>query len=447
MKERFMERSSLLPGAVFLGIALLGLLGMPRGADAAGISGRLINKTPKGKGVDGVEVTLTAYRNDQEAGKTPTRTDRAGRFQFQDLSSKPGETYTVTVRYQNAEYNTERIILENAAATRTLEIPVYDSTTDAGQISVKVHHVVFAVADGNVRAEELLVVRNAGDKAYVGAKEVSGGRRATLQFTLPAGAREIKYGSGLMECCIVPAEAGFVDTMDVKPGERQVVFSYALAPAGRRVQFVRPVDYPTEAVEVFVPEGAAQVSADGLKAVGAVSGQDRKFQRFTGASLEAPAAVALTLDNLPAIEGSWRPYAYASVGILLLAGVTYPLVRRRRAVQSASGRPPGPSAPSRRAGYPGRAVAARPTSPLAAMELSLRKVELVAALAELETGHDAGRISDKEYRRLRQEKRKALRDVLAQLQEGTATASTSSTTATLVPSPRGPGTGHRAPSG
>jgi len=407
-----MERHSLLAGIRTLGVALGVLVGMSSLADAAGINGRLINKTPKGKGVEGVEVTLTAYRNEQEAGKTATSTDRSGRFEFQNLSSKPGETYTVTVRYQDAEYNTERIILQNVAATRTLEIPVYDATTDPSQISVKVQHVVFSLADGGLQAEELLVVRNTGDRACVGSKEVAGGRRATLQFTLPAGAREVKYGQGLMECCVVPAEAGFVDTMDVKPGERQVVFSYALPPAGGRLEFIRPVDYPTEAVEVFVPEGAVQVSSEALKSAGVVPGQDRRFQRYTGASLAAPAAIALTLDNLPAIGGGWRPYAYASVGILLLAGVAYPLVRRRRAVDAAPGHAGGPPAPGGSGVW--RSETARPATP-SLTEIAVRKVELVAALGELESRHEAGQIPEKEYRRLRTEKRKALRDVLAQL--------------------------------
>ena len=409
-----MKPHSLRAGAGVLGIALIALLVIVRTADAAGVRGQLINKTPKGKGVEGAEVTLTLYRDNQEAAKTEATTDRTGRFQFQGLSGKPGESYTVTVRYQGAEYNTERIVLENASASRILEIPVYDSTTDASQISVKVHHVVFAVADGSVRAEELLVVRNAGDKAYIGAKEVSGGRRATLQFTLPAGAREIRYGDGLMDCCVVPAEAGFVDTMDVKPGERQVGFSYGLTPVNGRVGFIRPVDYPTEAVEVFVPEGAARVTGE-VKQVGVVPGQDRRFLRFTGTSLEAPAAIALTLDNLPAIGGRWRPYAYASVGILLAAGVAFPLIRRRMVSDA--------PAPGR--GVAAASVAAEPPrqSPT---ELGLRKVELVASLAELEASHEAGRILEKEYRRLRQEKRKALRHVLVHLEEGEARAATTS---------------------
>jgi hypothetical protein len=116
-----------------------------------------------------------------------------------------------------------------------------------------------------------------------------------------------------------------------------------------------------------------------------------------------------------------RPYAYASVGILLLAGITYPLIRRRRSLPRATGHEAGSPIPVVGAG-PRRAMA-RPPSP-GRTELALRKVELVAALAELEAGHQAGRIPEKEYRRLRQEKRRALRDILVQLQEESATGAT-----------------------
>ncbi|HSD50635.1 MAG TPA: carboxypeptidase-like regulatory domain-containing protein, partial [Candidatus Methylomirabilis sp.] len=77
-----MKRHSLLFAHRILGMALMALLAMPAVIDAASISGRLVNKTPKGKGVDGVEVTLTMYRNEQEASTTPTTTDRNGRFEF-----------------------------------------------------------------------------------------------------------------------------------------------------------------------------------------------------------------------------------------------------------------------------------------------------------------------------------------------------------------------------
>ncbi|MBI4737152.1 MAG: hypothetical protein HY766_14030, partial [candidate division NC10 bacterium] len=109
----------------------------------------------------------------------------------------------------------------------------------------------------------------------------------------------------------------------------------------------------------------------------------------------------------------------ASVGVLILAGVTYRIVRRRRVVLRAPSHAPA-TPPSV------GAVATRPAVPPGPTELALRKVELVAALAELEAGHEPGRVPEKEYRRLRQEKRKALRDVLAQLDEGRATAATTS---------------------
>src|SRR5574342_966488 len=94
-RERPMERHSPLAGIRTLGVALGVLVGMSSLADAAGISGWLVNMTPKGKGVEGVEVTLTAYRNEQEAGKSTTSTDRSGRFHFFFNDTTTTEIYTV----------------------------------------------------------------------------------------------------------------------------------------------------------------------------------------------------------------------------------------------------------------------------------------------------------------------------------------------------------------
>jgi hypothetical protein len=99
------------------------------------------------------------------------------------------------------------------------------------------------------------------------------------------------------------------------------------------------------------------------------------------------------------------------VGILLLAGIAYPVMRRRRVTPSAAATLEA-SQPSSGLCLPARSSA---PEPLTQTELALRKVELVAALAELEAGREVGRIPEKDYRRLRQEKRKALRHVLAQL--------------------------------
>jgi hypothetical protein len=109
--------------------------------------------------------------------------------------------------------------------------------------------------------------------------------------------------------------------------------------------------------------------------------------------------------------------------MILLAGIAYPVVRRRRAIPSAAARPEASQPP------PGVRLPARfaVQGPLTQTKLAIRKVELVAALAELEAGREAGRIPEKDYRRLRQEKRKALRDVLAQLQAGPGAGTTAST--------------------
>lgn len=190
------------------------LLFLPLGAWAAVLEGRLTNKTPGGRGVGGVEIALIASRGEKEERQT-TRTDPGGAFRFTNVA--PEERYRVNLRYQGAEYNTE-VTFKPGEGKRRIEIPVYDATDDPGVLHVKVHHLLMEAGEGSLLVKELLLVENVGDRAFIGARPVGQGRRATLQFTLPEGADGLQYLSGLMECCVVPMGSGFVDTMDVKPG-------------------------------------------------------------------------------------------------------------------------------------------------------------------------------------------------------------------------------------
>lgn len=358
-------------------------------AEAATLIGRLVNKTPGGQGVGGIEVTLTENREGRESGKRAARTDAQGRFRFADLSAGVGLSYGLSVNYQRGEYLAGPVASDAKSADRAIEIPVYDATTDPRALGVKLHHAIFDPAQDGFRVTEVLVVRNAGDRTYVGDRELGDGRRATLRFTLPAGSTDIKCGDGLMDCCSVPTEAGFTDTMDVKPGERQVAFTYILG-GGSAVQFVRPLDYPTQAVELFVPERTRIASPSGLQTAGVATGENgRRYTRLTGVSLAPPARLAVTMEGLSGAGGHrWWLQAGAVLATLAGAAGLYPLVRWRRR-QRPRGEPPMP----------------------ADLRRIVRSAELRAALAALEEARATGKVTEEEYRRVATEKRRELNEL------------------------------------
>jgi hypothetical protein len=204
-------------------LAVLLILGLTSPAAAGVISGRLVNETPGGQSVVGVEVLLSREEGGGDQGRS-ARTDTQGRFRFEAVPAGTELRYRLTVRYQGAEY-TRGALSAADARDSNLVIPVWDGTNDPAQIRVTRHHLlVVANADG-LRVQEFMVVRNTGDRAFVGTRAVPGDRRATLEFSLPREWVDVRYEDGLMECCMVPTEEGLADTMDVKPGTREVTFS------------------------------------------------------------------------------------------------------------------------------------------------------------------------------------------------------------------------------
>jgi len=360
------------------------LVFLPLGTWAAVLEGRLANKTPGGRGVGGVEIALIASRGEREERQT-TRTDPRGAFRFANLA--PEGRYRVNVKYQGAEYDTE-VTFKPGEPIRRIEIPVYDSTDDPGVLRVKVHHLLMEAGEGSLLVKELLLVENGSDRAFIGARPVDQGRRATLQFTLPKGADGLQDLSGLMECCVVPMESGFVDTMDVKPGVREIGFAYTIKPGSDQYTFLRPLDYPTEGVNVFVG-GGVRAESPTLEARGAVEIQGQRYLHLSGKALKPGTSLRVQLGSLPSRSGLVRDLAFGAVVLLLGAGVAYPLLRRRS--------------------HP------RPASLTSKEAFEARFHELIEAIAKLDDAFEAGELPPEEYKRLRVEKKTALLEVAERL--------------------------------
>lgn len=380
-------------------LALLLLLAVTPPSWAAGvISGRLVNKTPGGQPVEGVEVALAPEGSGegQETGRT--RTDRQGRFRFEGVPPGADLRYRVTVRYQGAEY-TEGSVSPGADGVTNLVIPVWDGTADASKIEVARHHLIIEALPDGLKVQEFMVVRNLGDRTFVGSRPVSGDRRATLQFTLPRGYGAVEYREGLMECCIVPTEEGFVDTMDVKPGNREVTFAYHLKPSADRYALSRRLDYSTDEVDLLIAPDTVKVSSESLTDRGPISGQGQQYLRWGGTRLQGGTVLAAELAGLPGPRFQWKWLVYLGVAALIGGGLAYPFIRRRRPSASLAPAPAAPIGPA-----PSR------------LELELRKAELVAGLATLDERYEAGRISEAEYQRVRALKKATLAEVMRALE-------------------------------
>ncbi|MBI4216107.1 MAG: hypothetical protein HY687_01760 [Chloroflexi bacterium] len=365
-----MRRSIILALTMALLLAPRALAADPPGK---AIRGQVVNLTAGAGPVAGQKVTLKTTRGSAAAGQVDTTTDAAGKFQFQGLTGAAGEHYQVTLNYQTVDYSSDIVVFAEGEAEQSLEMAVYETTPSGAGVVVPEHMTLVQVAAGTVLVEEYFQFRNNSDRAYVGSKVVdSDGRMETLRFPMPAGAFQLTYTMGFMDCCVKPSPDGFLDTMAVTPEVKDLGYSYMLAYSGDSVSLTKTVEYPVADYSFLVEGTGYRISSPGLKEEPPVTFGNVQYLRLSGQNLKPGETFTVRLGGLPQ-AGLQGTLLWAGAGLAVVAGalaLTYPLLRRRRLA---------------------------PAPALAGDE----RRRLLLEIARLDDRYEAGAIPEKEYRRRR----------------------------------------------
>lgn len=348
------------------------------------IEGTMINKTT-GKPVPDQKIVIYKYLNQKDAGNESSKTDENGKFRFENLSTGQDYSYSLYSKYHEAEYWSKTIIFNGAATVKNFQFSVYDATSSARNISVKMHHIIFDIQGKLLLVREVLIFYNSGERTYIGKKEEGRTRKITLKFSLPKGFANPKYpqGEGLMVCCVIPTEQGLLDTMSVKPGQRQVVFTYRLKYNSSKYLFRRLLDYDTEHLSILFPEGKVKVVSQGIpfsSTTVKLNGKSYLYLQTKG-EIKAGTLLNLKLSDLPADNGYLRIIIYSLVVILILLGFAYPLFRKKKTAKDKK------------------------------EVIKDNKEALLSAIAQLDDRFHAGEISEMNYRTLRRQKKEKLMEL------------------------------------
>ncbi len=381
-----MRMKNLLMAMFFLLLAVGQNIALAIDSGKGYIEGKVISKTI-GKAVPDQEVTLYKYLNRKEVGKESTKTDEEGKFRFENLLTQPDYAYGLYAKYQEAEYWSAAITFKGKTAVEDALLTVYESTSNAENIKVKLHHIIFDIQGQFLLVKEIILFYNEGERTYIGEKREGEDKRITLSFSLPEGFSNPEYLQGLMSCCIVPSEQGFLDTMAVKPGPRELVFTYQLRYDSKKYLFRKPVNYDTASLDVLVPAVGVKASSQILSPV--PNPMELKGKKYlylkTQETIKAGTPLTLELSNLPAGQGFFKIIAYSLVAILILLGFAYPFFRKGKVDKSDKGKVKDDKG-----------------------KVKDSKEALLAAIAQLDDQFQAGKISEKDYRNLRKEKKERL---------------------------------------
>jgi hypothetical protein len=312
--------------AIALILAVSALTSARAQEDAQGvIEGTVVTGTAEtNRSVSGLETTLVIWQHgpkdapspdDQEhtehggsagsAGTTErrtTQTDATGAFRFEGLATGSDYLYSVATNYASVDYWSDSVQLTSDDPTASLQLSVYETTTDANAIKVVLDHLAVQVNKGAQTIQVLNYVKlhNGGDRTLV-AEGVStmSSHPAALHLPLPEGASNIAPMEGLTQENLSLTDGGLADSTPFPPGEREVIVSYDLPYSSANYLLERSLMYPTDKLAVLMPMGDVQIDSAQLPNRNETEMEGNKYLVMTGENLTAGAPIQLALSGLP----------------------------------------------------------------------------------------------------------------------------------------------------
>ncbi len=354
------------------------------------IEGQLVNETNGGSSVANQDITLKTYLNDAEVDAITTKTDNEGHFVFDGLSTESGYSYEVMLVFQQAEYYSEWLSLDEGETTKSVEVTVYDSTTSDEAIKVEMTHTIIYVGQDSLKVIEYFLFVNEADRTYIGSKEIAeDGTRETLKFSLPKEATESQLTLGLMECCIRGSEEGFIDTMPVLPGSKEVAYSYKVNYNSSRYTFALKVDYPTSRYDLLFQGESIEVTGNQLAEEEPMDIEGTWFKHFAGSDFTRGDVLEIQLSGLPQTSNQGAILWVVLTLVVLGTGFSFVYLIRRRRLQPVSSED----------------------------GLEQQRQRLLVELAHLDDDFEAGKIPEKSYRRLRSARKTQLVELMQRAKE------------------------------
>lgn len=394
---------AILRAALIVAASVLFILGPVALATAQGdgvISVQIVNGTADAdpSSLADLEVSLHRFFGEESLGTVTDLSDDEGHVQFKGLPTAPNYSFGVIVRYQGVEYGSDLVSFSEGSTVAPLTVNVYETTESDQAIHVLRTHLIFDVVGQGLRVAEMYIIGNDSDRTFVGTQD---GR--TLEFTLPEGAMGLAFQDNRLQDSVIMTDEGFVDTLPVPPGSRQLLLSYALASEGETYRFARRIVYPTDNINVLVSDVGAVVDSDFLTHQEPVAaGEGQRYLHLAGQDLAPGTEFVITFDKLPRTVPTSGPgaaravprqgldlsllrwasvvLAVAAIGFAVLG---YPILRRRRESDL------------------GRQTAG----------LEQERDALIQAIARLDDQFEAGEIPEAEYQRRRARQKEKLIEV------------------------------------
>lgn len=304
----------------------LSVLSVPplAGQNPAQASGRILRVTASDTvPVPGVRVVLHRVGRAVQGPVDSVVAGANGQFRFR-YTADTSAVYLLSSGWQGIEYFSSPLHTEPGAPDTGLVVIVSDTSSSAPVSIVSRHLVISKPTSGGSRPVlEIVVLANTSNATRVSSDST----HPTWEAGLPAGALNFEAGSGDFSGEALEVAKDRVRLFaPIAPGEKQVIYTYAL-PAGTGPVRI-PVPDSVGIFNVLLEEFDRSVRGGGLVKADSQQIEGRSFRQWAG---PAPAGSVVVIDFPGAGLGAWLLPGLVGALALVLALVAAKALARRPA--------------------------------------------------------------------------------------------------------------------
>ncbi|MEM8858761.1 MAG: hypothetical protein AAGD96_10600, partial [Chloroflexota bacterium] len=202
----------------------------------------------------------------EDGGVFVTDIQPDGSFLFDLSNLPPNWLYRTVVNFNGLDFSSGLGRLTPFDTEQELNVIVFDQAGDDSGIRVWQHQTLVDFGPQTVQVAQIYLFSNTGNQVYVG-ESADGG---TVQIPIPQEAEDVIFLQGFGQADFAPVNDPVVDgnvwrpTIPVLPGEGtlQLLIRYIL-PYESGMTVSHPIPYPTDFIELSLPNTGATILADG----------------------------------------------------------------------------------------------------------------------------------------------------------------------------------------
>lgn len=253
--------------------------------------------------IDSLSAVIYGYDHMTEAYSTTVAFSADGTAKLANVPMPEGRMFQAAVDYGGVTYGSNIGIVETEPTTITLQMSLYDTTTDASVLQIDRLHIFFEFPEPDiVQVVELFVISNPSGKTVVSPEP----GEPAVRFALPEGASNLRFQDGEIGQRYVITEEGFGDTLGVPPtGEPyQVLFAFDLPYEKNKVNIEQKLLLDTAAVILLAPDDGVDVESDQLTYSGSQAVEGVNYGLYTSESIPSGGILSVRLSGQPRFGGT-----------------------------------------------------------------------------------------------------------------------------------------------